>query len=319
MKTQETIFDVLQSRGVSRRAFMKFCTVTASTLALGSHESSVFAQALGSAPRPSVIWLSFQQCTGCSESILRSFDPTLENLLLNYLSLDYHESLQAAAGFQAEAARKKAMKDNFGKYVLIVDGSIPTGDKEYWSAAAGESNLATLAEAVKGAGVVIALGTCATFGGIPAANPNPSQATGVDELMKSEQIATKPLVNVSGCPPIPEVITGTIFYYLTTGQLPKLDAEKRPMVFYGKTVHDNCARLPHFNAGRFAQSFDDAGARQGHCLYMLGCKGPMTSNACTTMKWNQGTSYPMNSGHGCLGCSERGFWDNRFGFYANSI
>ena len=103
MKTQETIFDVLQSRGVSRRAFMKFCTVTASTLALGSHEASVFAQALASAPRPSVIWLSFQQCTGCSESILRSFDPTLENLLLNYLSLDYHESLQAAAGFQAEA------------------------------------------------------------------------------------------------------------------------------------------------------------------------------------------------------------------------
>ena len=130
-------------------------------------------------------------------------------------------------------------------------------------------------------------------------------------------IDTKPLVNVSGCPPIPEVITGTIAYYLANGQLPELDALKRPKVFYGKTVHDNCARLPHFNAGRFAQSFDDAGARQGHCLYLLGCKGPQTFNACTTMKWNQGTSYPMNSGHGCLGCSEPGFWDNSLGFYSN--
>ena len=316
MKTQETIIDVLQSRGVSRRAFMKFCTVTASTLALGSHEASVFAQALAGAPRPSVIWLSFQQCTGCSESILRSFDPTLENLLLNYLSLDYHESLQAAAGFQAEAARKKAMADSIGRYVLIVDGSIPTGDKEYWSAAAGESNLEVLRDAVRNAGVVVALGACATFGGIPAAKPNPSQATGVDDLMTRGLIDTKPLVNVSGCPPIPEVITGTIAYYLANGALPELDALKRPKVFYGKTVHDNCARLPHFNAGRFAQSFDDAGARQGHCLFMLGCKGPLTFNACTTMKWNQGTSYPMNSGHGCLGCSEPQFWDKSPSFYS---
>ena len=313
---QETIIEVLQSRGVSRRAFMKFCTITASTLALGSHEASVFAQALANAPRPSVIWLSFQQCTGCSESLLRSFDPTLENLLLNYLSLDYHEALQAAAGHQAEASRRKAMDENRGRYVLIVDGSIPTGDHEFWSAAAGDSNLATLRDAVRNAGVVIALGACATFGGIPAAKPNPSQAAGVDDLMARGLIDTKPLVNVSGCPPIPEVITGTIAYYLVHGQLPELDSLKRPKVFYGKTVHDCCARLPHFNAGRFAQSFDDAGARQGHCLFLLGCKGPETFNACTTVKWNQGTSYPMNSGHGCLGCSEPNFWDKSASFYS---
>lgn len=315
MKKHETIIEVLQSRGVSRRAFMKFCTVTASSLALGSHGASVFAQALANAPRPSVIWLSFQQCTGCSESLLRSFDPTIENLLLNYLSLDYHESLQAAAGHQAEAARRKAMDDNPGRYVLIVDGSIPTGDHEFWSAAAGESNLATLRDAVRNAGVVIALGTCATFGGIPAANPNPSKATGVDDLMARGLIDTKPLVNISGCPPVPEVITGTIAYYLVNGEAPELDSLKRPKVFYGKTVHDCCARLPHFNAGRFAQSFDDAGARQGHCLYLLGCKGPETFNACTTVKWNQGTSYPMHSGHGCIGCSEPQFWDKNPSFY----
>lgn len=316
MSKHESIIEVLQSRGVSRRAFVKFCTVTASALALGSHEASVFAQALASAPRPSVIWLSFQQCTGCSESLLRSFDPTLENLLLNYLSLDYHESLQAAAGHQAEAARRKAMDANRGRYVLIVDGSIPTGEREFWSAVAGESNLATLRDAVLDAGVVIALGTCATFGGIPAANPNPSLAAGVGELMSGGLIRAKPLVNLSGCPPVPEVISGTIAYYLVYGKAPELDGLGRPKVFYGKTVHDCCVRLPHFNAGRFAQSFDDAGARQGHCLYLLGCKGPETFNACTTIKWNQGTSYPMNSGHGCIGCSEPQFWDKPGGLYA---
>lgn len=315
MTSEQTILQSLQARGVSRRAFMKFCTVTASSLALSTHEASVFAQTLAGARRPSVIWLSFQQCTGCSESVLRSFDPTLENLLLNYLSLDYHESLQAAAGTQAEAARRKAMADNIGRYVLVVDGSIPTADKEYWSATAGESNLATLRESVQGAGLVLALGTCATFGGIPAAFPNPSSATGVDDLMTQGLIATRPLVNVSGCPPIPEVITGTIAYYLVNGRAPELDTLKRPKVYYGKTVHDCCSRLPHYNAGRFAQSFDDAGARQGHCLFLLGCKGPETFNACATMKWNQGTSFPMHSGHGCLGCSEPRFWDRNTSFY----
>lgn len=313
--TDKTILEALQARGVSRRDFLKFCAVTGSTLALSAHEIEAFAATLGAAPRPSVIWMSFQQCTGCSESLLRSFEPTIENLLFNYISLDYHESLQAAAGVQAEAARHKAMQDNYGKYVLIVDGSVPTGDKAFWSAVAGESNLASLNEAVQGAALVVALGTCATFGGIPAAAPNPSNAMGVDELMAQALIPTKPLVNVSGCPPIGEVITGTLAYFLVNGTLPPLDELKRPKVFYGKTVHDCCNRLKHFDAGRFAQSFDDAGARQGHCLFLLGCKGPDTFNACSTLKWNQGTSYPMHSGHGCLGCSEPKFWDKHGGLY----
>jgi hydrogenase small subunit len=266
-----------------------------------------------------VIWLSCQQCTGCSESILRSFDPTLENLLLNYLSLDYHESLQAAAGHQAEAARLKAMQDNNGRYVLIVDGAIPTGANEYWSSAAGSSSLATLSEAAQGAALIIALGSCASYGGIPAAAPNPSNASGVDELMQNGLIATRPLINVSGCPPIPEVITGTIAYFLVNGSVPELDALKRPKVFYGKTVHDCCPRLEHYNAGRFARSFDDDGARQGHCLYLLGCKGPESFNACSTVKWNQGTSSPTKSGHGCIGCSEPKFWDKPGGLYATAM
>ncbi|HEX6829448.1 MAG TPA: hydrogenase small subunit [Burkholderiales bacterium] len=311
MKHQQTIQEVLREQGISRRRFLKYCAVTASMLALSPKQAAVFAQVLGTAPRPSVIWLSFQQCTGCSESLLRSFDPSVENLLLNLISLDYHESLQVAAGIQAEDARKQAMQANFGNYVLVVDGSIPTGEAEWWSTVAGNSNLATLTEAINGAAFVVALGTCATFGGVPAAYPNPSSASGVGDLMAAGLVPTKALVNVSGCPPIPEVITGTIAYYLVNKALPELDALKRPKVFYGKTVHDCCPRLDHFNAGNFAQSHGDDGAKQGYCLYLLGCKGPETFNSCTTIRWNQGTSFPMHSGHGCLGCSEPGFWDKK--------
>lgn len=309
MSKQQTVMEAFRERGVSRRTFLKFCAVTASALALSTKEAQLFAQALAGAPRPTVIWLSFQQCTGCSESLLRTYNPTIETLLLDVISLDYHESLQVAAGNQAEAVRVASQAANFGKYVLVVDGSLPSGGTEWWSTVAGNSNLATLRESVEGAALVVALGTCATFGGIPAAHPNPSAATGVGDLMAAGAIPAKPLINLSGCPPVPEVITGTIAYYIANGALPPLDELKRPKVFYGKTVHDCCARLTHYNEGRFAQSFDDDGAKQGWCLYLLGCKGPETFNACSTLKWNNGLSYPMHTGHGCIGCSEPKFWD----------
>ncbi|MBS1172325.1 MAG: Ni/Fe hydrogenase [Proteobacteria bacterium] len=204
MKDRQTVFETLQAQGVSRRQFMKFCAVTASSLALSGKTAQAFAQALGSAPRPSVIWMSFQQCTGCSESLLRSFNPNVENLILSVISLDYHESLQVAAGHQAEQARANAIAANRSrgaKHILVVDGSIPTAENEWWMAVAGRSAIETLTEAMTEAEIVIALGTCATFGGIPAAYPNPSKAMGVDELMAARLIPTMPLVNISGCPP----------------------------------------------------------------------------------------------------------------------
>jgi hydrogenase small subunit len=323
MKDHPTVLEALQAKGISRRRFLKFCAVTASSLALSGEAARAFAQAVGNARRPSVIWLSFQQCTGCSESLLRSGSRSLttlgtpavssgsvESLILDVISLDYHESLQVAAGHQAELGRQTAMQQNFGSYVLIVDGSVPTGDKEWWMTVAGHSALQTLNDAVNGAAVVIALGTCATYGGLAAAYPNPSKAMGVGDLMDAGLIAKKTLVNLSGCPPVPEVITGAIAMYLAgDARLLDLDQFKRPKFFYGKTVHDTCPRLEHYLAGRMAQTHDDAGARQGWCLYMLGCRGPSTFNACSTVKWNDGQSFPMLSGHGCLGCSEPAFWD----------
>ncbi len=300
----ETLLDVLKRHGVSRRGFLKFCAATASLMALPPGMAGAVAEALVKARRPTVIWLSFQECTGCTESLTRSHSPTLENLIFDAISLDYHETLLAAAGTAAEEARESAMKGAWGKYLLLVDGSIPTKDGGVYSAVAGKSNLDTLKEAAAGAAAIVSIGTCASYGGLPHANPNPTGAVPVSDIIKD-----KPIINVPGCPPIPVVITGVLAHYLTFGAIPELDDLGRPKAFYGESIHDRCYRRPFYDQGKFAKTFDDEGARNGWCLFELGCKGPVTHNACATTKWNEGTSFPIQSGHGCLGCSEPNFWD----------
>ncbi|MCW8908253.1 MAG: hydrogenase small subunit [Sedimenticola sp.] len=308
MANNNTLGDTLRRHGVSRRGFLKFCTATASMMALPPTMVPSIAAALEKARRPSVIWLSFQECTGCTESLTRSHSPSVESLIFDHISLDYHHTLQAAAGDAAEAAREEAMHDNKGNYILVVDGSIPLGDPGY-STIAGISNLQMLEETAANAAAIVAVGTCAAFGGLPQANPNPTGAVSVSDI-----ITDKPIINVSGCPPIPTVITGVLAHFLTFGSIPDLDQYNRPKVFYGQSIHDRCYRRPFYDKGLFAETFDDEGAKAGWCLYKLGCKGPMTYNACATTKWNQGTSWPVESGHGCLGCSEPRFWDAG-GFY----
>jgi hydrogenase small subunit len=308
VKTIPTLGEILQARGVSRRGFMKYCAATASLLALPPAMVPRIAQALEQARRPSVIWLSFQECTGCTESLTRSSSPTLEGLIFDSISLDYHHTLQAASGEAAEAARHAAMQENMGKYLVLVDGSIPMANPGY-STIAGISNYDMLMETVEGAAAVVAIGSCAAFGGIPGADPNPTGAVSVGDLVKG-----KPVVNVPGCPPIPMVITAVLAQFLTFGRLPDLDIHGRPVAFFGQTIHDRCYRRPFYEQGKFAETFDDEGARKGWCLFKLGCKGPITYNACATVKWNAGTSFPIESGHPCLGCSEPGFWD-KGGFY----
>jgi hydrogenase small subunit len=320
MADKDTLVDHLERQGISRRTFLKFCSLTASSLALPTVAARAIAQTLSTTPRPTVIWLSGQECTGCTETVLRSFEPTIESLILSEISLDYHNTLMAPSGAAAEASRLQAITQ--GGHVVVVDGSIPLNDDGAWSIIGGRSALDVVQESVAGAGLIIAIGNCAAFGGIPKADPNPSAARSVDDLIQAGQLITSaPLVNVPGCPPIPEVMTGVVVHFLTFG-LPSLDSLKRPTAFYGRTVHETCTRLPAFNAGFFATSFDDDAARQGACLINLGCRGTVTFNACTTVKWNGGTSFPMLSGHGCLGCSEPDFWDRvstvtgEKGFYA---
>ncbi len=298
-----TLGEHLQARGVSRRAFMKYCATTASLLALPPALVPKIAHALEVQRRPSVIWLSFQECTGCTESITRSNSPSIESMIFETISLDYHHTLQAASGHAAEEARETAMKENWGKYLVLVDGSIPMGNMGY-STTAGESNLDTLKRVAEGAAAIVAIGTCSAYGGIPNANPNPTGAVSVSDIIKN-----KPIVNIPGCPPIPAVMTSVLAHYIAFGALPELDHLGRPKVFYGQNIHDRCYRRPFYERGQFAETFDDEGAKKGWCLYKLGCKGPTTYNACAVLKWNEGTSFPIEAGHGCLGCSEPKFWD----------
>lgn len=307
--SDKTLGESLAKRGISRRALLKYGAYAASILALPPGASSAIAQGLAKAKRQSVIWLSFQECTGCTESLTRSYSPTLEDLIFDFISLDYHHTLQAASGAAAEKARHEAMKENKGKYLVLVDGSIPTKDGGVYSTIAGMTNLDMLKETVKDAFAVVAIGSCASFGGIPNARPNPTGAVPVTDIIKD-----KPIVNISGCPPIPEVMAGTLSHVLAFGKVPELDHLNRPKAFYGESIHDRCYRRPFYDRGMFAKSFDDEGARKGWCLYEVGCKGPVTYNACATLKWNAGVSFPIQSGHGCLGCSEPKFWD-KGGFY----
>ena len=328
----KTLGDALRSQGISRRSFLKFCAATASMMALPPSMIPMIANALERAKKPSVIWLSFQECTGCTESLTRAHTATIENLIFDAISLDYHHTLQAASGHAAEAAREEAMQENWGKYILVVDGSIPTLDMGY-STIAGISNLDMLLQTAAGAAAIISVGTCAAYGGIAHAAPNPTGAYSVYDIIKkfgneeldgissatlakagNGAVTSKPIISVPGCPPIPVVITGVLTHFLTFGTIPELDDLGRPIAFYGNSIHDRCYRRPFYDKGLFAETFDDEGARKGWCLYKLGCKGPTTYNACATTKWNNGTSFPIESGHPCLGCSEPDFWDGG-GFY----
>lgn len=291
--------------GVSRRDFMKFCTVMAAGLGLPLELAPKIAEAITSPKRPPVIWLSAQECTGCVETLLRANHPTLETLILDLISLDYSETLSVGAGHQAEEFRARSIAENRGNFILVVDGSIPTKDGGIYCKVAGRTVLDILNETAPQAAAVIAMGSCASWGGIPSAAPNPTGAKPVHEILAGKNIG---VVNIPGCPPNPYNLLSTVLHFVTFKKLPTLDEKMRPLFAYGRLIHENCERRPHFDAGRFAKEFGDEGHRQGYCLYMLGCKGPETFNNCSTLGFGDigpGT-WPVGCGHPCFGCSEQG-------------
>lgn len=302
----ETIGEHLARCGVSRREFLDFCArlmvAAPAGLALtGRASAAEVAGAVAAARRPSVIWLHGQDCTGCSETLLRASKPDLAELILHLISLDYHETLMVAAGGQAEEALHTAMEQNAGKYILVCEGSIPRKDNGIYLKVAGKTGLQWLEEASRRAAAVIAIGSCASWGGIPSADPNPTDACGVDALVKD-----KPIVNLPGCPPNPYNLLGTVLQFATTGKLPALDEFKRPKFAYDRAIHQHCPRRPHFDAGRFARAFGDPGHRQGWCLYHLGCKGPATHAGCSTRHFNEVPDvWPIGIGAPCFGCTEQ--------------
>ena len=304
-EVQETYYESIIRQGYSRRDFMKFATYITAYMGLSSSMVAQVAKSLEETHRVPVIWEHFQECTCCSESFIRSDHPIVSDIILDKISLDYTLTLMAASGHQAEAAKHATMEKYKGEYILCVEGSIPLGDDGNYCCIGGRSAKDILIEAAEGAKAIIAWGSCATNGCVQAAYPNPTKATPIHKIIKN-----KPIIKVPGCPPIGEVMAGVIVHLVTFGRLPELDRLGRPKAFYAKRVHDSCYRRPYYDAGLFAETFDDQNAKDGYCLYKLGCKGPMTYNACGTIKWNNGVSYPIQSGHGCIGCSEANFWDN---------
>jgi len=300
----ETYYDLMRRQGISRRSFLKFCSLTAASLGLGDAGAQQIAQAMQTKPRTPVIWLHGLECTCCSESFIRSAHPLAKDVVLSMISLDYDDTLMAAAGHQAEEALEQTIAKYKGNYILAVEGNPPLADDGIYCIPGGKPFVDKLRHVAKDAKAIVSWGSCASWGCVQAAKPNPTQATPVHKV-----ITDKPIIKVPGCPPIAEVMTGVVTYILTFDRLPDLDAQGRPKMFYSQRVHDKCYRRPHFDAGQFVEHFDDAGARMGYCLYKVGCKGPVTYNACSATRWNEGLSFPIQSGHGCIGCSEDAFWD----------
>jgi hydrogenase small subunit len=305
MTRRLTIWEQARMQGHSRREFLQFCAWLAAAAGLESTSVAQVVHALDTKPRIPVVWFHFQECTCCSESFIRSSHPIVSDIILDKISLDYTQTLQAAAGHQAEAALKDTMTKYKGEYLMLVEGSVPTGDGGIYCCIAGRTALDIVKEAAEGAKAIVAWGSCASNGCIQAAKPNPTTATPIHKL-----ITNRPIIKVPGCPPIGEVMAGTIVHLLTFGTIPQLDRVGRPMAFYSRRVHDTCYRRPNYDAGLFVESWDDENAKKGYCLYKMGCRGPVTYNACGVTKWNGGVSFPIQSGHGCIGCSEANFWDN---------
>ena len=292
--------DEVLGRPIERRSFLKICTLAAAAVGLPVSAARLFAEQAAAGLRPSVIWLSFQECTGCTESLLRTAHPALDELILDLISLDYHEALMVPSGHLAEEARLAAMNRHDGQFVLVVEGAIPTAEDGIYCQIGGRTALDLVTEAAERAGAIIAIGSCASWGGLPSADPNPTGAKGAPEVL-----AGKTVVTIPGCPANPYNFLGTVLQFATFGTLPELDGKGRPMFAYGRTIHEHCPRRPHFDAGRFVEQFGDEGHRLGYCLYKLGCKGPQTHANCSTQTFGEVPgAWPIGIGHPCYGCTE---------------
>ncbi len=310
MATEESVLETCKRRGISRRRFMEFCGTMAATLALPKSYAQTIASALSQKRKPVMVWLEFQDCAGNTESMLRSPHPTIEDIVLETLSLEYHETIMAGYGKHAEAALKRVVDEEKGKYLVVVEGAVPTADDGIYCTIGGRTALDIAREVCGGAAATIAVGACAWDGGLVRSNPNPTGAVGLHEAVPGIKV-----VNLPGCPHNSVNTAAVLVHYLTFNELPALDPEGRPLFAYGQLIHDQCERRAHYDAGRYVQAWGDEGHRKGWCLYKMGCKGPAATFNCPVVGWNDHTSWPVRAGHGCIACASPRFWDTMSPFY----
>lgn len=237
MNNEETFYQAMRRQGVTRRSFLKYCSLAATSLGLGAGMAPKIAWALENKPRIPVVWIHGLECTCCTESFIRSAHPLAKDVILSLISLDYDDTLMAAAGTQAEEVFEDIITQYNGKYILAVEGNPPLGELGMFCISSGRPFIEKLKRAAAGASAIIAWGTCASWGCVQAARPNPTQATPIDKV-----ITDKPIIKVPGCPPIPDVMSAIITYMVTFDRLPDVDIMGRPLMFYGQRIHDKCYR-----------------------------------------------------------------------------
>ncbi|MEW6457445.1 MAG: hydrogenase small subunit [Bacillota bacterium] len=299
-------------RKLTRREFVKLCGMSAAGLSLMSLLGPQITHALAKAveEKVPVVWIQGASCTGCSVSLLNSVDPSIEKVLLEVISLRYHPNIMAASGHLGTTVIEDVAKRFAGEFILVVEGGIPVNEKGKYCVI-GEfghkemtAHQAVLTLGAK-AKAVVAAGSCAAYGGIPAAAPNPTGVLGLEAVLNPKRYALpKNVINISNCPMHPDHFLGTLTYVLTYNEIPELDRYKRPLMFYGQPIHDNCPRRPDFEAGRFATRIGDEG-----CLQFLGCKGFIAMSDCPRRGWNSGTNWCIGAGAPCYACSEQIFPD----------
>lgn len=315
MKDEQMLLDEQQKKtGVSRRSFLKTVTGTAAGIGISQIFNPALVKAMTEALKTHpVLWIQGQGCTGCSVSLLNSVDPSIADVLLKIISLQFHPTVMASEGKTAMENLYKIANEYKGKFSLAVEGAIPVAaDGKYCVIGEIDHKEITMVDLIKDlgakAGSVLSIGTCASYGGIPAAEGNITGATSVMDFFKMYGIKT-PTVNIPGCPPHPDWIVGSIAHLLTKG-VPKLDDSGRPVVFYGENIHDNCSHLTEYDAGEMSEKLSDAKG----CRIDLGCKGPDTYADCYKRKWNSGMNWCVDNSV-CIGCVEPGFPDGTSPFY----
>lgn len=313
--------------GVSRRQFLRSVAVVAAALAIPNRTLlAAFTQALAKNPKIPVIWLEYQDCTGESESILRAgehtdllsssvVDPGIVDLLLSVISLEYHETIMAPSGAAADKSRLDTIAKYPGKYLVVVEGAIPTAANGIYCTVGGRTALSVAQETLSKAKATVALGSCAVSGCLPSAAPNPTGAKGVVEAFPSQPN----VLNLPGCPANVVNFVSSVVYLISYGTWPSQDSQHRPLFAYGRTVHQQCPRREYFDDGPHVQAWGDAAHRAGGCMVRMGCRGPRTYANCPKAKWNGGTCWPVESGHGCIGCTTARFWDANFPYYNNPL
>jgi hydrogenase small subunit len=297
------VYAALVRRGMTRRAFLQFSAAMATALALPLAYAPRIAAAVESSKRLPVIWVRGQACGGDTEAFLRSYDPDTVSMFFDVLSIQYHDAFLAVAGADAEQARTSAMDRFPNGYFAVLEGSVPGGASGAFSLVGGRPVADVMQEVSAGAIATIAVGSCASDGGAPAAGSNPTGANGVKGIVGGSYVA------LPGCPVNPVNLAAVIVHYITFGVLPPLDLAGRPLAAYGNLLHNQCERRPHFEFGEFATEWGDEGAQKGWCLYKLGCKGPETMGNCPTVRYGEQTSWNVRSGHGCVGCMTPSFWN----------